>query len=394
MGSASMRFFRDPNLLILLSVIMFAVTGGSLVGPIIPEMISPLGATHRNIGLVLSIYTLFALVTTPILGIAADRWGRKKVIVPTTILFGISGLLITFTDTFWLVLIYRALQGVGVGGMMNSVITAIGDLYEGAERTQAMGYRVTVQGLTNATIPFASGALATIAWFLPFYIHSLAILAGIIAAWKLKEPQGIQRPEGYFRRVLSGIANLRALWLFFSNFMCFFLLYCLVVYMPIFVVEELSLTTLHAGLALSVAAGINSITATQAGRLRKFFSEESLIFFGFTSCGLALLLVGLAPNYWLMLFCFVIWGVGFGSVMPTLNASAAGLVPANLRGGLLSVFTLLIYLGQTVSPLFFALFVKKDSVHDTFFVGSALTLLPLILTLYIIIHNRSSAKQA
>lgn len=375
---------KNISIIILLAVIMFAVTGGSLVGPILPEMMAPLGVGQKSIGLILSVYTLLALISTPLSGLLADLYGRKAVIVPCTILFGFSGLLITFTHDFGLILVLRGLQGIGVGGMMNTVTTAIGDMYQGTRRHQIMGYRFTVQGLTNAAIPFVSGALAVMAWFLPFYIHSLAIFLGIFAAFKLKEPSGKSpRPENYFRRALAAMGNIRAIWLFSSNFMGFLLLYCLVVYMPIFVVGDLGLTAMHAGLALSVGSGTASLTATRAGMLRKRFPEEGLIFSGFLVCAIALLLIGTAPGYWLMLAFFVLWGVGYGTIMPVLNASAAGLVSAELRGGVLSIFTMLIYLGQTLSPPFFALFVTETGVHRTFLAAAALALLPIGFTLFI-----------
>lgn len=60
-----------------------------------------------------------------------------------------------------------------------------------------MGYRVTVQGITNASVPFISGAIiATVAWFLPFYIHSAAILLAVFALFKLREPAGTTAPKG------------------------------------------------------------------------------------------------------------------------------------------------------------------------------------------------------
>ncbi|MBS3810073.1 MAG: MFS transporter, partial [Desulfobacterales bacterium] len=101
-----MRIFKDPNLPILLVVVMFAVTGGSLVGPILPEMMNLAGATSKNVGLALSAYTFSAMVATPLLGPVADRFGRKRVIVPAVMLFGVGGLLITFTRSFWLVLVW------------------------------------------------------------------------------------------------------------------------------------------------------------------------------------------------------------------------------------------------------------------------------------------------
>ena len=370
----------DANLLILLGVVMFAVTGGSLVGPILPAVMDLEGATTRNVGLVLSAYTFSAMVATPILGPVADRFGRKRVIVPSVLLFGAGGLLIAWTRSFWLVLVWRALQGIGVGGMMNTVVAAIGDMYREPERSRAMGYRVTVQGLTNATVPFVSGAVATVAWFLPFYIHSLAILLGILAAMKLEEPGGTVRTERYMTRALRAAATPRAVWLFFSNFVGFVLLYGIVVYMPILVVKEFGLTTLHSGLAVSAAAGVSATVASQAGRVSRRFPEELRVLWGFACCGLSHLLVGFAGSYPAMLAFMAVWGLGFGVLMPTLNASAAGLVPAELRAGVLSIFTLLIYLGQTVSPPFFALFVQGRAVRGAFLAGCAVSLVPLLFT--------------
>ncbi|MBS0013551.1 MAG: hypothetical protein KFF46_06220, partial [Desulfobacterales bacterium] len=61
---------------------------------------------------------------------------------------------------------------------------------------------------------------------------------------------------------------------------------------------------------------------------------------------------------------------------------AAGLVATELRAGVLSVFTLLIYLGQTVSPPFLALFVTDTAVRGAFFAGSAISLIPLLFAVY------------
>ncbi len=379
-----MRIAKDPNLLILLAVVMFAVTGGSLVGPILPAILNLEGATSRNIGLALSVYTFSAMAATPLLGPVADRFGRKTVIVPCVLLFGLGGLFIALTRSFWLVLVWRALQGIGVGGMMNTVVAAIGDMYREPERSRAMGYRVTVQSLTNATVPFVSGVIATLAWYLPFYIHSAAVLLGVLAIFKLEEPGGAASPpERYMGRALRAVSNSRAVWIFFSNFMGFFLLYGIVVYMPIMVVNQFGLTTFHAGLAVSAAAGVSALIAPHAGRLSGVFPEEVRVLWGFMCCGLSHLMAAFAGGYPALLVFMGVWGLGFGVLMPTLNSAAAGLVSTELRAGVLSIFTLLIYLGQTVSPPFFALFVEGSSVKGAFFAGSAASLPPLAFTLYI-----------
>lgn len=387
-----MRFFRDGNLLILLAVVMFAVTGGSLVGPILPEMINLEGATGRNVGLALSAYTFAAMVATPLLGPVADRFGRKKVIVPSVMLFGAAGLLITFTRSFWVLLVWRAFQGIAVGGMMNTVVAAIGDMYEEPDRTRAMGYRITVQGLTNATVPFVSGAIAVFAWFLPFYIHASAIVLALVAGFRLKEPGRSARTPGYMIKALAAIANTRAVWLFFSNFMGFVLLYGIVVYMPILVVRDFGLTTLHSGLAISAAAGVSGLVASRAGTVSRHFCEQTRVIWGFGCCGISHLLTGFAGSYPLLLVFMGVWGLGFGVLMPTLNSAAAGLVATELRAGVLSVFTLLIYLGQTVSPLFLALFVTDTAVRGAFFAASAIAVIPFLFAVYMRIFGSLTAR--
>ncbi|MGM0786778.1 MAG: MFS transporter [Thermodesulfobacteriota bacterium] len=377
-----MRLFKDFNLLILLAVIMFAVTGGSLVGPILPEMMNLEGATSKNVGLALSAYTFAAMAATPVLGPVADRVGRKRVIVPCAMLFGIAGLLITFTGSFRVVLVWRALQGIAVAGMMNTVVAAIGDIYNEPERSRAMGYRVTVQGLTNATVPFVSGSIATIAWFLPFYIHAAAMLLAIVAAVWLVEPAGAPPAKRYMARALRAMANTRAVWLFFSNFMGFVLLYGIVVYMPILVVRQFGFTTLHSGLAISAAAGSSALVAFQAGRISRRFPEEVRVIWGFACCGASHLLTGFAGSYPLLLVFMCVWGLGFGVLMPTLNSAVTGLVSTELRAGVLSIFTLLIYLGQTVSPPLFSLFVEDTAVRGAFFAGSVIALIPFLFALY------------
>ncbi len=162
--------------------------------------------------------------------------------------------------------------------------------------------------------------------------------------------------------------------------------------MPILVVREFNLTALHSGLALSVAAGVAALTAFQAGWVSRLVSEEIRVLAGFVLSGVSYILAALAGNYPFVLVCMAVWGLGFGTLMATLNAAAAGLVSNELRAGVLSIFTLLIYLGQTVSPPFFALFVTEQAVGGVFIAGSAIALIRLLFTVYVAIRARRKTE--
>jgi len=381
-----MGILHSRNLQIVIAIVVLAVTGGSLVGPILPAMLNPLQVSEERVGLVLSVYTLLALIGTPVLGMLADRWGRKAVLVPCLLLFGLSGAGIALARTFWIVLLLRAVQGLAVGGMMNTGVTLIGDLFQGTDRARAMGYRITFQTLTNSFVPFLSGGLAALAWFYPFLLYGLAIPLALLAALQLRvekthESDGEGNP-GPIQSLRGYILQPRALWVFSSNLMAFVLLFAMVVYMPLVVVQRLGLGTLHSGLALSTGAGTAALVSSRAGWLLERYSEYAVVSLGFTLCCLALASVPLASVFPLLLGSLVLWGAGFGLLTPALNTCAAGLAPAEHRGSVVSVFTATIYLGQTVSPPLFGAVLAASGMNAVFLLASISGLFPLFLALF------------
>jgi len=383
--SDPLDILKDPNFRIILGIVVMAVIGGSLVAPILPSMIEPLGTSQEMVGMVMSVYTLFALFSVPVHGVLADRFGRKRVLVPATVLYGISGFSIAFTDAFYGILILRALQGVGAAGMMSLGVTLIGDIFKDKARATAMGYRSSAQSLVNTAIPFISGSIATVAWFYPFYVYILAVPLAIFVSMKLKDHSTTNQSsiKDYFRTIFTVMKDKKTLWVYSSNLFVFIFLYCLIVYGPILVVEVLDLSTMYTGMLLSVGSAIAAITASQAGSLYYRFPKYKIVAVGFLLCGAGLFLISLALSFVYLISCIVVWGVGFGLVFPTLNTTVTELVSSHLRAGLVSGFTAMTYIGQTISPPLFGFILNLSNLQSVFFIAALLTLLPVAFTLII-----------
>jgi MFS family permease len=161
----------------------------------------------------------------------------------------------------------------------------------------------------------------------------------------------------------------------------FIFLYCLIVYGPILVVEELELSTMYTGMMLSVGSAIAAITASQSGKLYYRFKGYQLIAVGFLFCGLGLFLISLALSFVYLIACIVVWGIGFGLVFPTLNTLVTQLVSSHLRAGVVSGFTAMTYIGQTLSPPLFGMILSFTDLGHVFFIASLLTLVPFGITL-------------
>ena len=83
--------YKDHNLHIVFAVTLMAVLGTSSVSPAFPEVVQELGVSSGQVGLLITIFTLPGVLLTPVLGALSDRFGRRKVLIPSLVLFGIAG---------------------------------------------------------------------------------------------------------------------------------------------------------------------------------------------------------------------------------------------------------------------------------------------------------------
>jgi ACDE family multidrug resistance protein len=139
---------------------------------------------------------------------------------------------------------------------------------------------------------------------------------------------------------------------------------------------------MYTGLMLSVGSAVAAITASQSGRLFYQFKNYKIITIGFIFCGTGLLMISFAFSFIYLLGCIVIWGIGFGLVFPALNTIVTQLVSSHLRAGIVSGFTTMTYIGQTISPPLFGFILGKTSLVIVFKTAGILTLVPIFFTIF------------
>ena len=186
----------------------------------------------------------------------------------------------------------------------------------------------------------------------------------------------------YFRSIATVMKDKKTLWVYISVFFIFFFLFCMLVYGPILIVEELNRSTMYTGILLSVGSAMAAITATQSGKVFYRFRNYQIITLGFLFGGISLTLMSFSISYSWLLGCILIWGMGFGLVFPALNTIVTELVSSQLRAGVVAGFQVMIYIGQTISPLFFGFVLSKSDLQTVFLTGGLLTLIPIVFTLF------------
>ena len=183
MGSANRQSVIpkiDSTLLSILLVSAIGVLGGQLVSPALPILMQSLDIPEQQIGLVMSVFFLSAFVSIPIIGVLADVYGRRKLTLIGLIIFGVSGTLIAFVDSFLYLLILRTFQGIGFASLSPLAVTILGDLYKGHMGSTVQGIRGSFHGMAVLSIPPIAGFLADISWNYPFLLYSLSLPAAIL----------------------------------------------------------------------------------------------------------------------------------------------------------------------------------------------------------------------
>ena len=166
------KLYHETNLRIIFSITLMAVLGVSSITPAFPKIAQVMNISQETVGLLITVFTLPGVILTPVFGILADRFGRKRILVPSLILFGIAGGAGAFTSDFNTLLNLRFIQGIGAAALGSLNSTLIGDIYSGKERIEAMGYNASVLSVGTATYP-TWGALAMFGWNFPFILPVL-----------------------------------------------------------------------------------------------------------------------------------------------------------------------------------------------------------------------------
>src|SRR5256885_14073076 len=123
----------------LLMAILLAMLDQLIVGTALPRIVGELGGV-QHLSWVVTAYVLAATITTPLYGKLGDQYGRKRLLMFAIVLFLIGSALAGLSQTMDQLIAFRALQGLGAGGLLVGAIATIGDLGAPRERGQYMGY--------------------------------------------------------------------------------------------------------------------------------------------------------------------------------------------------------------------------------------------------------------
>ncbi len=129
-----------PNGLGLMALVAFLIGMDSmLVSPLVPVMTTTVHVSAHWGGLLVTTYALAYGVSAPLFGPISDHVGRKPVLIAGLVVFAFSTALTGWGGTFWELLVFRGLAGIGGAVVMPTLFALVGDRVPYERRGQAMG---------------------------------------------------------------------------------------------------------------------------------------------------------------------------------------------------------------------------------------------------------------
>ena len=385
------KVYKDHNLHVLFGVTLMAVLGVTSVTPAFPSVIQEFGISSGQVGLLITFFTLPGIILTPVLGIMSDRYGRKSILTPALLLFGVAGGLCAFATSFDMLLFLRFIQGMGAAALGTLNVTVIGDIYEGRERSAALGYNSSVLSTGTATYPGIGGVLATFGWYYPFLLPFLAIPVAFVVLYSLHNPepvndQGIKEFFGnVFGNLWPRLKNVKILGVFTASLVSFVLLFgAQLAYLPILMNERFDAPSYVIGFILSGASLTTALTSSQLGRLTGRFQEKTLLKFAFLIYAVGLAAASVVPALPLLLLPAALLGVANGINIPNIFSLLNEVAPTDNRGAFLSINGMILRLGQTIGPLFMATLAVPIGLTGAYLAAAILALVTFVVTVVII----------
>ncbi|MFC9290075.1 MDR family MFS transporter [Streptomyces sp. NPDC057052] len=171
-------------ILALMITMMLAMLDNMIVGTAMPTIVGDLGGLE-HLSWVVTSYTLATAASTPIWGKLGDMYGRKGAFLSSIVIFLAGSALSGMAQDMGQLIGFRAVQGLGAGGLMVGVMAIIGDLVPPRERGKYQGMMAAVMAIAMIGGPLVGGTITDHwGWRWAFYINlPLGVVAlGLITA--------------------------------------------------------------------------------------------------------------------------------------------------------------------------------------------------------------------
>jgi MFS family permease len=376
--------WQDRRAIALLMAASLTTMANATISPALPGL-ERLFAGDPNAAMLTRLLvpapSLSVALFAPFVGLAADRFGRRRLLLAGMILFVISGCAGLFLPDLPTIFASRLVLGLAVALIMTAQTALIGDYFAGDDRNALTGLQISARNFGGLVFILLAGWIATASPRLPFAIYGLAA-AFLPLMWRvIVDPPRPARAAGAnpakgseghpsWRALLALLVLLQA-----ATNMIFFVM---PTQLSFFFEAEGRDSAVMTGSTLGVLMLSGGSFALLYPRIRRATGYRGIFALGYAAMALGFLLLPVAEATLPLLAGAAAIGAGYALVSPSFVALALSLAPSRSRGLAGGVLTASIFIGQFCSP-FLSMPLIAEYGYAGLFHGSALLLVAMAI---------------
>lgn len=347
---------RWERLAIAVAAGSMGTLGFSITSPLLPDLADALAVDAGGIGLVQAAVSVPGVLLSALIGYFADRVGRRRVVLISLILFSLAGASGYFARTFSLLVAARLIQGIGTSGILGLSIVMVGDLFQGSERTRAMGINMAGLTVVNMVGPSLSGLLGQTDVFRPFLIFLIGLP---LAIWVSRMPiDGSRDAESPLRHLGDTVRYIRrgGHLVDYAGVLIITVANTVLLHgfgyttTPLYLDQVFGIDSSGRGLIIAAFQVGTVVAAIQIGRLRATRTGSSLVSLSLAAMASGALITALAPRWWMVAVGLGVSGIGFGLFVPLAQERAAEVGGALYRGLTVLMWVTVVRVAQVIGP--------------------------------------------
>jgi len=367
----------------------FVFFGFQMTLPTIPLFVKELGATDQFVGIIVGVFTFSALIIRPYAGHALESKGRQFVYMFGLAIFVLSVGSFAFITSIAILIIMRMVQGIGWGFSTTAGGTIATDLIPPKRRGEGMGYFGLSGNLALAFGPALGLTLVGIISFTQLFLICAACgLAAFLLSSKIRYKQ-VEASEHKTTTVKFDIFEKTAIQPSLLLFFITFTFGGIATFLPLHAIER-GVTGIET--YFLVYALFLMLSRTFAGRIYDKKGHIYVFLPGTVFIFTAMLLLAWLPSITVLLIAAALYGLGFGSVQPALQAWAVDKAPGNRKGMANATFFSFFDLGIGLGAIIFGQLAFMYNYAIIYIVSAGSVTLSMLVYIYLLL--KTSGKKA
>ncbi|MBS4197026.1 MFS transporter [Lederbergia citri] len=356
----------------------FLFTGFYMLYPTLPLFIKQIGGNESHVGLAMGTFMLSAVILRPIIGGMLDRFGRRFFIIGGLLFFAVAMYMYEWTSGIIVLIVLRILHGMSWGVSTTSMHTAITDLIPKTRRGEGLGWSGMAMTLAMAIGPMLGIWVSEkLSYHTLFTFGAGLTIAALLLTFGAKMPfnpqPGPKRIEIFEKSVLPITASV---------FFLFFAYGSITTFVPLFA-ESIKV---NSGTFFLVYALTLLLVRPIAGKLSDRYGEAFIIVPALAVTILALIALGFSTGLFGVIVSAVLFGIGFGSAQPALQAATISLVRPERIGVANASFSTATDLGIGLGAIILGWVSQHSSYQMLFTVSAVAVTFSLLLFSFFVIR--------